>query len=221
MKTFRQSNLIQAWLVITLALVFGVSLAAIESRLSPVIKANKTRETMDRIPALTRGAVQNKGQTDQDLGKISITSRIIAVEKNKATKFYMVYDVATANGDIVGHVAKASGKGYADQIEILVGFDNRGKTISGLFVLAQKETPGLGNKIMDAQWLKQFVGKSTDAPLAVVRAAAGSYEIDGISGATISSRSVAQIVNSMVSDIRESLVLPEQTKQKSTREELL
>lgn len=220
MSVFRENNLVEAWLVLVMALVFGVALTGIDARLSPMIDANKKKETMDRIPSLIPAQSREGIQEDREPETLHITSRKIAVDKNQTIKFYTVYDVAMDKGGIAGHVAKASGKGYADNIEVLVGFDSSGKTITGLFVLDQKETPGLGNKIMDSAWRNQFAGKSTDRPFVVVKSTpAGAYEIDGISGATISSRSVTEIVNHMVSDIRDHLVLPETTDGKINEED--
>jgi len=47
MTSFRNSNLVQAWLVLVLATFFGTALAGIQIKLSPVIEANKVKETME------------------------------------------------------------------------------------------------------------------------------------------------------------------------------
>ncbi len=201
MSSFRNSNLAQAWLVLVLATVFGTALAGIQSKLGPVIEANKVRETMEKIPGLVP---VKKGSES-----LIITPRVIDIRKNGGQKFYTVYDVALKDGSPAGHVAKAAGQGYADKIEVLIGLSAGGHTITGLFVLDQKETPGLGNKIIEKSWRDQFVDQPSDRPLMVVKGGTGaSYEIDAISGATISSRSVAGIVNTTIADIKPRLVLP-------------
>ncbi len=201
MRLFRNSNLAQAWLVLLLATAFGTALAGIQSKLSPVIEANKARETMEKIPGLV--PVTSKGKD------LVITPRVIDIKKNGIFKFYTVYDVMLKDGSPAGHVAKASGQGYADKIEVLIGLDAAGDTITGLFVLDQKETPGLGNKILEKPWRDQFINKGSSEPLVVVKGNTGNAnEIDAISGATISSRSVAGIVNTTIADIKPRLVLP-------------
>lgn len=206
MSSFRNSNLAQAWLVLVLATVFGTALAGIQSKLSPIIEANKVRETMAKIPGLvpiTPGDMKNG--IDEPL----ITARVIDIKKNGIKKFYTVYDVMRKDGSLAGHVAKASGQGYADKIEVLIGLDAGGDTITGLFVLDQKETPGLGNKIIEKNWRDQFVNKGSGEQLVVVKGhGSNSHEIDAISGATISSRSVTGIVNTTIADIKPRLVLP-------------
>ena len=78
--------------------------------------------------------------------------------------------------------------------------------ITGIYVLSNKETPGLGNKIDDVRWTGQFAGKSAAGPL-VVRKAKTTDEnaIQAITGATISSEAVTGIVNSTVAALRNTL----------------
>ncbi|HHI67788.1 MAG TPA: FMN-binding protein, partial [Planctomycetes bacterium] len=77
-----------------------------------------------------------------------------------------------------------------------------------LYVLDQKETPGLGSYIQDKErFLGGFEGQPADKPLRVVkgRPAPRSGEIRAITGATISSLSVCHIVNRAVRDFRKAL----------------
>ena len=72
--------------------------------------------------------------------------------------------------------------------------------ISGLFVLAQKETPGLGSNITEGpKFRDQFSGKPTSPGLVVNKVGQKlSHEIKPVTSATISSQSVCQIVNAEV-----------------------
>ncbi len=206
--TVRNSNLGQAWLVLVLATVFGTALAGIQVHLGPVIEANKIRETMEKVPGLVLGK-----DSDTVADNLVIKSRVIEIEKNGISKFYPVYDVRLKDGSLAGHVAKASGQGYADRIEVLVGLDAGGNKITGLFILDQKETPGLGNRILEKPWRDQFTDKPSGTPLVVVKAKTGKgNEVDGITGATISSRSVTGIVNTTIADIRTQLIPVEEKK---------
>ena len=93
-----------------------------------------------------------------------------------------------------GYVFTAKGKGYSSTIETMVGVDKDGK-VTGLKVVFQQETPGLGDKILeiksgesDPWYLRQFIGKSSADNIMV---ADDGGIIDAISGATVSSRAVA------------------------------
>jgi len=213
--SLKNSNLVQAWLVLLLATLFGTALAGIQAKLGPVIEANKVKETMAKIPVLVLGE-DLAAELADDNQTLTIKSRVVEVKKNGITKFYTVYDAWLPEGKMVGHVVKADGQGYADKIELLVGLDAQGKRITGLFVLAQKETPGLGAKILEDAWRGQFKEKSTEKHLSVVKGGGDKEDqIDAISGATISSKSVTGIVNTAVANVASQLEVtagPEKNK---------
>ena len=186
--------LTQAWLVIMLALVYGSALAGVHVGLSDQIAANIQNETYDQIPLLVEGA--DKGQTVEHL---------VTGADDRPSK---VYEARDAGGARVGWVLPGGGQGFADRIDLLVGLDPQLTTIRGMFVLNQKETPGLGNYITDAgRFRDQFRGKLIDRPLAVVkRDADPEHEIQALTGATISSESVSTIVNQTVANLREPVL---------------
>ncbi len=205
--SLKNNNLVQAWLVLLLATVFGTALAGIQAKLGPVIEDNKVKETMAKIPGLVLGE-DLAAEIAADNQSLTIKPRTIEVNKNGTTKYYTVYDAWLPDGKMAGHVVKADGQGYADKIELLIGLDAEGKSITGLFVLDQKETPGLGAKILEDDWRGQFKEKSTAKSLSVVKGGgAKEDEIDAISGATISSRSVTGIVNATVANIASQLAV--------------
>jgi len=175
----------QAWLVLALALLFGASLAGVYVALADKIQANKLDETLRQIPALVEGA--SNGQATEVAGRT-------------------VYRALDAEGKQVGWVVPASGQGFADTIELLIGLDCQAGNIKGLYVLSQKETPGLGSKVTESRFLQGFAGKSTDSPLSVTKAASpGAGEILAVTGATVSSESVTQIVNKNITQLRSEL----------------
>jgi electron transport complex protein RnfG len=192
----------QAWLVLALAICFGGLLAGMQIVLGPTIEANKINETLERVPVLVFGAAH---ATELSQGDMEINPMSVGVEKAGKTVRYNVYETKS-DGKLAGWVTKSAGQGYADKIEILIGFDPRMGKITGLFVLDQKETPGLGNKILEDAWRGQFLEKSTDKPLAPVKGKASApNEIDAITGATISSKAVTDIINTAVADLRQPL----------------
>ena len=90
------------------------------------------------------------------------------------------------------------------------GFEN----LTGIKVLEQIETPGLGTKIVEDPsnksnplwWPAQFQGVSTSPEIVVIKNAAPSSpnEVQGITGATISSKAVARIVNTDLQRARQA-----------------
>ena len=188
----------QAWLVLVLAGCFGGALAAVHVAWGPKIAENKRNATYDQIPVLVAGA--DKGLTEEQ------TVTVARRGKERTYKVYKAFaaGAAGARGDHVGWVILASGDGFADKIEILIGLDPRVEALLGLYVLDQKETPGLGDKIR-SDWSGQFAGKKAAEALTVVKGAAAGNQIQALTGATVSSESVCTIVNEALDDLRERL----------------
>ncbi len=183
----KKSTIGQAWLVIVLSICFGGALAGVQAALEERIAGNRLAETLGQIPRLVPGAVGGE-------------QRIVAGRT--------VYRAEDKKGGPVGWVIPCGGRGFADRIELLLGVDAAAQTITGLYVLDQKETPGLGNKIIEAVWRKQFSGKSTGQPLVVARSGkTGANEVDAVTGATISSESVCTIINQTIGTIGEKLAV--------------
>lgn len=201
---FRDNNIVQAWLVLCLAICFGSTLAGMQLALGPTIEQNKVNETMAKVPELILGQ-ELAAKMAAENQTLEISPRTITVEVGGRQQSYSVFD-AKYQGNSKGWVIKTGGQGYADKIELLVGLDPTLTAITGLFVLEQKETPGLGNKITFPEWRGQFIGKPIDPALTVVKTGAkAKTEIDAITGATISSRAVTTIVNSAIKALKEPL----------------
>ncbi len=189
----RQGSYIgQAWLVILLALLYAGGLAGVETALSGRIAGNKKNETTNAIPELVEGADKTK------------TLELLVTGRNG--KKVRVYKVFAADGAHLGWVLPASGQGFGDKIELLLGVDPRVQTLLGLYVLFQKETPGLGDAITSASFRNQFKGRSAGKALVVVKSGSqAENEIQALTSATISSESVCSIVNRALANLREPI----------------
>jgi len=195
---------VQAWLVLLLAVSYGAALAAVQINLSGIIAANKLNESLAQVPALVPGPTTGKAAS------ITAAPGHITVQKAGKTKVYPAFR-ATVNDQTAGWVIKSGGQGYADKIELLIGLDPEAETITGVFVIDQKETPGLGSKIISTDWRSQFTGKKTHKPLTIAKSADQkdrANRIDAITGATISSRAVTVIVNRTIADVKGRLSPP-------------
>ena len=111
------------------------------------------------------------------------------------------------DGELVGAVITAQGMGYADNITVLYSYSFDLKAIVGHKVLESKETPGLGDKVeLEPHFLANF--EALDARLdddgtalrnAIVTVKEGEktepWQVDGITGATITSEAIGSILN--------------------------
>ena len=89
-------------------------------------------------------------------------------------------------------VFAVSALGYGGPIELMLGINPQG-IITGIQILKHSETPGLGAKINEETFLKQFVSKNTQNINWALKKDGG--EIDQISGATISPRAVVGAIH--------------------------
>mgnify|MGYP000894760606 FL=1 len=83
--------------------------------------------------------------------------------------------------------------GYSGYVKMMVGFTPQG-IITNVKVIDQKETPGLGTKMVDSmQLIHQVVGKNPAEFKISVKKDGG--QVDAITAATISSRAFCDAVN--------------------------
>jgi len=92
----------------------------------------------------------------------------------------------------VGFAFESVGRNsYSGEINVLVALSPEG-SILGTEILRHSETPGLGSKIENCPWRKQFLDRKAGGfKWAVVK---DGGEVDQISGATISSRSMIDAI---------------------------
>ncbi|GAA4945013.1 RnfABCDGE type electron transport complex subunit G [Algibacter agarivorans] len=110
--------------------------------------------------------------------------------KSELTKDSIEIYPAYKDGKFIGAaVVGSSEKGFSGLIKIMVGFTTDG-TIKNIAVLDQKETPGLGTKMKDESFLKQFRDKNPSNFNLKVKKDGG--EVDALTGATISTRAFSE-----------------------------
>ncbi|MFA5524429.1 MAG: RnfABCDGE type electron transport complex subunit G [Tissierellales bacterium] len=115
----------------------------------------------------------------------------IVTENNKIKE---VFTGKNSADELVGYTIKARSSGYGGDIEIITGISVDGQ-VTGMKVVSHSETPGLGANSTKPEFKNQFVGKQTSSNISVVKSAPKDSEIQAISGATITTMSVADGVN--------------------------
>ncbi|WP_425422581.1 RnfABCDGE type electron transport complex subunit G [Phaeodactylibacter xiamenensis] len=124
----------------------------------------------------------------------------------------LVYAGFSESGQLTGFALPAVGLGYAGEIRVLYGYDPAQEAIVGFYVLESKETPGLGDKIeKDPAFKANFealsVAVGTDGNSLknkITYAKSGekqnAWEVDGITGATISSEAVTEALSTSTAE---------------------
>jgi H+/Na+-translocating ferredoxin:NAD+ oxidoreductase subunit G len=120
-----------------------------------------------------------------------------------AVKFYAGYD----GGKLVGIAAEGAAKGYADTVRVMFGYTPQCQCITGIGVVSMRETPGIGDKILtnkefianfrslDVHLTKDLSALANEVKVVKHGTKTKAWEIDAISGATVTSRAVGKGIN--------------------------
>jgi len=122
----------------------------------------------------------------------------------------IIYRELDDAGQLAGYAVQATGVGFQDKITLIFGLDETVTRITGLSIIEQKETPGLGAKITEWDAFLQFWEDRDATGLLTLRKPAVRTpeellpkEINTITAATISSKKVLEIVNLSLERVRE------------------
>ncbi len=100
------------------------------------------------------------------------------------------------------YVFRVIGPGLWGEIELLIGFEGDGKTMTGLEVYQQNETPGLGARITEESFKNQFEGKEIpDRDFDYVSEDTedtAPHEFNGLTGASTTIKFLRRIINSTI-----------------------
>ena len=146
---------------------------------------------------MTKTNIDEKAEAD----KAAAQSVALGIEAGSQVSFETINaDVAKAldtSGEVLGYAAAAEAQGYGGKVQLMVGMDARGQEIIGMKIVQQSETPGLGSRIEEPEFLQQFVGRTPEN----VRLE-GANSIQAITGATISSTAVVNATRNAAEKIR-------------------
>ena len=99
----------------------------------------------------------------------------------------------------VGMAVKVAPSGYGGKILMIVGVDNDCK-VTGVEIISQSETAGLGARCIEEEFKAQFAGKTENVE--VVKKGATGNQIDAISSATVTSKAVTKGVNEAILTVK-------------------
>jgi electron transport complex protein RnfG len=175
------------FLVLTvLGAISGGILAGVFHMADPLIQANREKELKEAIFVVLPDAKDYK-----------------IMEKEIDKEKIAVYKGIDANGKSVGIAFIADGGGFQGNIRIMVGLSIDYLKLTGIRVLEQNETPGLGNRIKEPEFEGQFKGLEIRPKVEYIkyRKPEKPNQIKAITGATISSDAVVKNINNAVAKI--------------------
>jgi len=104
------------------------------------------------------------------------------------------------DGKAAAYALPMEGQGFWAPIKCVIGIEADRKTITGIAIYQQNETPGLGAEIMQTAFREQFRGKIislTGKPLNIKRPGAelGQSDVHAVTGATQTSTRLEKLIN--------------------------
>ena len=173
--------------MIVFILVLGSSLTtalvSVDRYTAPMIQKNQEKKL--RISVLESLGIEYSADNVDGAFGANVTT-----ETNEQIVFY----VSGASGDIA---FEYSGSGLWGPIRGTIALTPDLTRIKGITIIHQEETPGLGGRIADAEFLERFPGRRVSDGLVIQPPgkAQAENEVDGITGATLSCKAFEQILN--------------------------
>jgi electron transport complex protein RnfG len=187
----------ESWLLLASSFCFGLLIAMTNAALSGRIEQNKAAKLNDLTKVLLPGA-----EIFQPV-EAEIQVELPGGAKEKAK----VFEVLAADRQRLGWSFNAHGTGFAGPIELVLAVDKDFQKIMGFDVLASSETPGFGDQIKSDYYRKQYAGAPAEQ-LTLAKTgdpAIADAQIVAITGATVSSEAVVDIVNTFLTQIKKQV----------------
>lgn len=146
-----------------------------------------------------RIAAQNPEQS------IELSSAEDLANIKRREKYAKVYEVRKGS-ELTMIILPIYGKGFTSTLYGYLGLAADTNTVIALSFYEHGETPGLGARVGDPSWLQQWQGKKVRDPSGNIRIGVArgqvmvtspeaEYQVDGLSGATWTSRSVTDLLH--------------------------
>lgn len=179
-----------------ISLVCGVLIVGVHVNTAEWIRANSEIIMKESVTQLLPGLQKQVIYGVEPNGELAIRTSV----SDPGKRFFAGYD---ANGKLLGIVIEGGERGYGDVINAMYSYSPDQKAVTGFKVVDMHETPGLGDKIdSDPKFKENFKALDATHPITTVKHGSkkNAWEIDAISGATISSRAVGRLLNKSVQE---------------------
>lgn len=194
----KKSTIIKdALALFAITLVAGLALGFVYELTKPVIEANELAAKTAAYATVYTDA-DSFAESDDLTAAVADAANILANSGTEGTTIEEAYQAVDASGNVVGYVMSVvSTKGFGGEIKASLGVTLEGE-VTGIEFLTLNETAGLGSKAADSEYKDQYLGKVVDSFTVTKDGASSDDQINAISGATITSNAVTNIVNAGV-----------------------
>jgi electron transport complex protein RnfG len=180
----------------------GLAIVLVFQWARPQIEAYQARVLAEAVTEVLGGAAryQTVFMDEDGVYKDQPVADTATIEE----RIYVGYDEAE---NPVGVAVVGAKAGFQDVIRLIFGYDPDAREVMGMKVLESRETPGLGDKIeKDSTFVNQFVRVATLIQAVKKGRERGlDEEVVMITGATISSKAVIEIINMRVEELEDPI----------------
>lgn len=145
--------------------------------------------TKDRIADLQVEAAREAKKAVMSEASSFVNESTVEVNGNIVT----YYDAIDDFGNTIGYVFNTTAKSYGGDISCMVGVSLETNKITGVKIITINDTPGLGMKANNDDFLSQYIDRSGN--IGVNKNTSTDTEIKAITSATITSKAVTEAVN--------------------------
>lgn len=147
-------------------------------------------------------AMNQKAETEKAIFLVQSSGKSYEAVAGAGFEIYKVFD---ENKNLTGFSMTYEGNGFQGKIRLMIGLSAELNNITSLEILEQVETPGLGTKVTEDPFRNQFKNLQTTPQINWVKGKLPEKpnEIQTVTGATISSKSVVAIINAGLTKARQ------------------
>ena len=167
----------------------------------PVVVDLQTGNVVEDAPINVDTYSEPKAAASPDLGYVGPPN---GAGISRLAKYQVVYHVLDEDGGVEMVVIPIKGYGLWSTLYGVLALDRDTTTIRGITYYQHGETPGLGGEVDNPRWKALWVGRQAynedwEPAITVIKGQAGPpssdpYRVDGLSGATITSRGVSNMM---------------------------
>jgi Na+-transporting NADH:ubiquinone oxidoreductase subunit C len=192
-KTIMKRRLFPVGFMFVITLVFISVTTVIYTLTRDTIELN---ETILRKRSILYAAGVEVPQNPREVDQV-YTRRVEEARTGEVT-YYRVSALDT--DQVESYVVIVQGSGLWGTITAAVGFQEDLRELAGIEIIDQNETPGLGARIDEPWFKRQFRGKRPPLSTVPEDARAEQQEFQAITGATYSSNAIRTIINDIARD---------------------
>ncbi len=155
-----------ALILAAICAVAAIVLATLNMVTAPTIEAYEQQKTTSALKAVANG---------MEIGEQKL------VDDPYVEYLYPL----TTGGKITGYILGLKSNGYGGELSIVASYDSNGFVMNAVLV-ADSETPGVGKKAENPQYMDKFIGSGSDAnPVPTNKSMLSDVDAAAVSGATM------------------------------------